>query len=177
MKFDESEPEPIVTPDTPNATKFNPEEASKGKRLDGSESFDNHYSVLRLLNRGTHTRAGNWLYGTSYDREQSRYLKNLAVYDSIACQLDLPRGQKRWGKKLFKRLDYKRFSEPNDGGMGVALAAFCACSYVCWQSGWQTHPSHSHRNPHFKRIQGELGASDKKFRTWYGRFENTIRTT
>lgn len=176
MEFDETMPEPIVTPDTPNETKFNPEEAPDGLRLDGSESFCDHYSLLRLLNRGTHTRAGNCVKKDFYDRKQSRYLENLGVFDSVACQLDLPDNYKRWGKKQFKKLHYKNFSSPYDGGMGIAWAAFCACSYVCWQGGWRTHPNQPDRNPHFKTIQEDLGITDGKFRTWYGRFENQIRT-
>ena len=184
MEFDEKKPEPIVTPDTPNKTKFHPEEAPWGDRLDGSENYYWYYTVLRNLNRGTHTRAGNNLREMHADREPLRFSDNLGIYDSIACQLDLPSSLKRWGKKLFKRSSYqengtknfKEFSSPYDGGMGIALTAFCACSYVCWQSGWQTHPNQPDRNPNFKRIQSELGFEDKKLRTWYGRFENKVRT-
>ncbi len=55
MKFDENKPEPIVTPDTPNRTKFHPEEAPRGYRLDDSEKFKKFYGRLRKINRGTHS--------------------------------------------------------------------------------------------------------------------------
>jgi hypothetical protein len=174
MQFDENEAEPMVSPDTQNSTKFNPEDAPEGSRMDGSEYYNQFYSVLRLINRGTHTRAGNYLNDTWNDNEHKRTTDNLAIYDAIAGQLDLPRGLKSWARNLFKQLDFREFSQPNDSGNGVALAAFCACSYVCWKQGGQTHPNHSDRNAHFRKIQDKLGASNDQFETWYGRFQNKI---
>ncbi|WP_424004176.1 hypothetical protein ACOZ4I_06485 [Haloarcula salina] len=183
MEFDENEPEPIVTPETPNSTKINFQEADNTYRMDGSERQKYHYKVLRNLNRGTHTRHGNYLYGMNTDREYLRFADNLAIYDSVAGQLDLSRAKKRYGKKLFKRVSYqdngqknfKEFSAPNDRGMGIALTAYCACSYVCWKSGWQTHPNQSDRYPQFIEVQERLGFSDKKLRKWYGRFEHKVQ--
>jgi hypothetical protein len=82
MQFDETQPEPIVTPDTPNRTRLNSEEAPSGYRLDGFETFEDHYDLLNKINSGTHIRAWDNPYDTWTDPVLMRRADNLALFDA-----------------------------------------------------------------------------------------------
>lgn len=176
MEFDETKPEPIVTPDTPNRTKLNPEDAPPIPRADKSEMLPHHYRVLNLVNRGTHHRAGNNLYELWTDQKQMRRADNLALFDAVSCQLDVPEHQRRWARKLFDRLDLRHYSQPNDRGKGSVMAAVCTCAYVCWRNGCKTHPNHADLDERFDRFLNQMGLDRRQFRRWYGRFEEELRT-
>lgn len=160
-----------------NATYFDPKEAPPRPRKDFSEMRQWHYKVLELLNRGTHERKNdkNYLFYLNSDKSKIYLNDNIAIYDSIASRLDIHQVDKERGRNMFARLDFSRFSAPKDEGGGVALVAFCVCSFVRWQGGGKTHPNHPERENRFKQLQDEMEWSDKRFRTWYGRLESELR--
>lgn len=175
MQFDETKPEPIVTPDTNNRTKLNPEDAPREPREDNSEMKPHFYRVLNLMNRGTHSRAGNNLYELWTDEKIMRISDNLAVYDAVSSQLDLPDHLKRWGRKLYGRLDLRAYRRQSEKGMGAVLAAIAVCAFVCKQNGWKTHPNHPDKQDELADLLENLGITDSEFRTVYGRVEQRYR--
>lgn len=138
MEFDEREPEPIVSPDTENATKFHPDEASPEQR--------DQYRRLERYNSGLYN--GDWV-----DQEQVRRITNLACFDAISSQLELTNYQKRRGRELFDRLNLRRFGHP------VEMIAFVVCMYVAREDGRLYHPKRAYRNndPVFFQIAERLG--------------------
>lgn len=123
--FDEEEEEPIITPDTDNATHFHAIEAPAHQR----EKFTRFHGY----NTGVYN--GEW-----HDNEEIRRLDNLALFDSISGQLELTNYQKRHGRQLFDSLNL------NDFGYSAATIAFCVCAYVCRQDGRMYHPKRSDHN-------------------------------
>ena len=176
MAYDETEQVPITEPYTPNKTIFHSDKIPDGSRYDGYDNFYWYYKVLRNLNKGTHQRSETNPYELWTDREWLRHTDNLGMFDAVSCQLDLTDGQKRWGRKRFGQLDLKKYSSPYDKGTGSVLAAFCVCAYICWRNGRKTHPNNSEMDERFTKFMDESKVSDKKFRKWYGRVENDIRS-
>jgi len=125
--YDESQPEPIVEPDTENKTNFygNDIEAKYPTtyRLDGSRKFKNHYDRLSKHNRGV---LGKW-----YDQDKRREADNLAILDSIANFLDLPEYHHRVARQEFNRVPHKEWSSPN--GIDVIITAFIICAVVVFK--------------------------------------------
>lgn len=175
MQFDESKPEPIVTPDTPNRTKFNPDEAPNVPRLDGFQTVRQQYRLMFRINRGTHIRSHHNPYETWTDEQLMRRMDNLAVFDAISSQMDMPRWLKRWARKLFARLDLRRYRRYRESGMGAVLGAIAVCAYACYLMGWPTHPNHRDRHPELVRLMDELGITEQEFSKLYGRAEQELR--
>lgn len=107
MAFDENEPEPTITSDGENATKFHPEEAPVEQR--------DHYKLLAGYNSGIYNR--EWA-----DQKKIRRIDNLHIYDAIAGQLELTDWQKNYGRDLLKELNVRRI------GYSIEYVAFTVCA-------------------------------------------------
>lgn len=120
--YDENEQEPIVSPDTDNATHFHYTEApiehqAKFKRFHG-------------YNSGIYN--GSWA-----DETKIRRLDNLNLFDAIANWLDLTRYQHRHGRELFDELPLKQL------GYRAEIVAFCVCIVVARADDRYYHPQRS----------------------------------
>lgn len=135
--YDESQPEPSVEPDTLNHTKFYGSEVGNDRRLDETESRSEHYRRLANLNRGIWV--GEWA-----DKTALRNADNLAIFDSIAGQLELSPHQKRIGRLQFGELNLRELSSPN--GIDAKLVAIITCAIVCREDGRFYHPSRAAKN-------------------------------
>jgi hypothetical protein len=122
--YDESQPEPIVEPDTENKTIFhgNDTEANYGEgyRLDNSRKFKNHYDRLSRHNRGV---LGKW-----YPQEKRREADNLAILDVVANYLEFPEYQHRVARQEFGRVPLKDWSSPN--GIDAIITSIMICAVV-----------------------------------------------
>ncbi|MFC6717927.1 hypothetical protein ACFQGT_09830 [Natrialbaceae archaeon GCM10025810] len=125
MPFDESEEEPIISPDTENATHFHSVEAPEKHRK----------KFRRLHGYNTGVYNGQWA-----DKAELRRLDNLAVFDAVSSQLELTPFQKRRGRLLFDSLDLRRI------GYRASLVAVCVAAYVCREDGRMYHPYRKSEN-------------------------------
>lgn len=119
MPFDELSEEPLVSPDTGNATKFHPSEAPPEQEA--------YWKRLAGYNSGVYN--GFW-----EDKAEIRRLDNLAVFDSISSQLELTNHQKRIGRMQFDELNIREF------GYSVELIAFAVCAIVAAEDGRRYSP-------------------------------------
>jgi hypothetical protein len=175
MQFDETKPEPIVTPDTPNRTQLYFQDAKAEKRLDGSESEKQFYRRLNKINMGTHIRSHTNQFEMWTDEWLMRRADNFAVFDAVSSALDLPKSLKRWGRNLFGQLDLRAYRRQNEKGMAPVLAAFAVSAYVCFRKGWKTHPNHPTKHREFAELKEHLGITDQEFARHFGRAENQFR--
>ncbi|ELY47336.1 hypothetical protein [Natronorubrum sulfidifaciens] len=118
-EYDEAAEEPIISPDTQNATHFHAEEAP----------FEHRAKFKRFHGYNSGVWNGYWA-----DKTELRRLDNLALYDAISSQLELTNYQKRRGRGLFDSLNL------NALGHSAALIAVCVCAYVCRDDGRMYHP-------------------------------------
>ena len=123
--FDEEEEEPIVSPDTNNATHFHAAEAPADRRK--------QFKRFHGFNSGVYN--GEW-----QDNEELRRLDNLALYDAVSSQLELTNYQKRSGRQLLETF------KTNEAGYSVALISFVIASHVCRDDGRFYHPRRSDEN-------------------------------
>lgn len=161
-------------PNTNNETFFKPEDVEEGTRLDGSESFRDYWANLELINRGPYFRYNN-LKKVWNDRTHLYLNDNLGIFDGVASQLEMRPAEKEWGRRIFSGFKFKEHSVPGDRGMGIALSAFCVCSYIRWKNGGRTHPNHHNRDIDFKDVQSGLGFTDSQVTKRYGKVEYKIR--
>lgn len=98
---EEREPPDVITSDTENATKVQPEEAPSNKRA--------KFKRFRAYNRGT------WNGPERENKDVIYRQDNLHRYDSIASSLNLKQHQKKRGRKLLDELDFRRLGCLVDG--------------------------------------------------------------
>lgn len=171
MPYDEREPEPATAPDTENKTKFFGSDSAAGysgsRRLDGIESFDDHYNRLALLNTGLYT--GPW-----GDNEQLRRNDNLAIFDVLAGQLELTPHQKASGRLAFGTLNLSKLSSPN--GIDAALVAIMVCAAVCREDGRMYHPSRSDESNDelFVSVIDDLGYRESVVQSCYATVRDRV---
>lgn len=125
MGFDENRGEPLVGPDTPNNTKFHPEDAPPERWA--------IFERLRSYNQGTRTGQGT-------DQKLKRNQEKLARYDAISNQLELTAQQKREGRMVMEYLNLGTF------GYTTELVAFCICALVARRDGRMYHPNRNDEN-------------------------------
>jgi hypothetical protein len=125
VEFDETKEEPISSPDTPNHTKFNPEEAPKEKRR--------QFARWRGYNRGTRTGRGS-------DQKVIRNQEKLARHDAVAGRLELLPYQKSMARRIIGNLDLRKL------GYSTELVSFCVCVSVARKDGRMYHPSRNDDN-------------------------------
>jgi hypothetical protein len=139
--FDESQPEPIVAPNTENQTTFYGDDKEANYdgvyRLDGSRKFKNHYDRLSKHNRGV---VGEW-----FDRAECRRDENLQIFDAIANFLELPKYQHNIARTEFKQVSLRDWSSPN--GIDVFLIATLICAVVCLKDPRFERAYNPDRNP------------------------------
>lgn len=147
MEFDESEPEPIVSPDTQNASKFHPEEAEGPKHQWQRDAL--------LKNRNVRTRYDEfkkfrWMNNGRGDRRTSRgntklhqMMDRKQRFDAISSQLDMTPYQKRLGREV-------RDSKPlrKMGGDDEYLA-FCLCAFICRNGRYAKRTPESERKLYY----------------------------
>jgi hypothetical protein len=147
MPFDDRYPEPLVSPDTNNATDFHYQEIEEEYPYHDI-AYQNKREKFRLLrNYNTGISQREWS-----DQEKLRHIDNLASFDAVSSQLGLEKSQKRLGRRLYSRLDFRTL------GRRVELVAFCVCAHVCnndkrvFRDAFRRHRSnwkryHPQRNP------------------------------
>jgi hypothetical protein len=137
MPFDELSEEPLVSPDTKNATKFHPDEAPAGQ--------EEYWKRLAGYNSGVYN--GFW-----EDATEIRRLDNLGVFDSISSQLELTTHQKRMGRMHFDELNIREI------GYSVELISFAVCAVVAAEDGRRYSPRANPENTdsEFVRIADSL---------------------
>lgn len=150
MPFDESESEPLVSPDNNAATRFNPEEAPADKRAYW-QRLAGYQSGLKNL---------DWV-----DRRAQRRQDNLAVFDAISSQLELTRWQKQVGRELFDGFDLREL------GYGVELVAFCVCVWVVETDGRFYHPQSPDSDELFVRLADALRLNTNHVQRCLARFK------
>lgn len=127
MEYDEREGEPLIWPDTDNATKFHAEEASPEKRA--------QIKRWEKYNSGVY-KSGKWR-----DESKQRRIEKLARFDIIADRLALTDTQKAEARDLFDRLKLQKL------GYSTELVAFCLCALVVRQDRRRIyHPNRSDEN-------------------------------
>lgn len=171
MAYDERQPEPSIEPDTDNHTVFYGSDSSanyEGKyRADGTESFERHYDRLAMYNTGIWTR--NWA-----DNEALRRADNLAVFDSIASNLELTDYQSRTARQLFDSLNLRELSTPS--GIDTTLVAIISCAVVCRRDGRIYHPNvcDEQNDSLFVDLIDTLGYRNSVVHSCYGKVCNRV---
>lgn len=162
--YDESEPAPLTEPDTDNHTKFHPDDADheQPKRLDGTATFEQHYTRLASHNTGVYN--GKWA-----DKAKLRNQDNLAVFDAVAGQLELTPYQKETGRAEFDRLNLRKLSSPS--GIDTSLVAIMVAAVVARRDGRQYHPlsSDTANDPLFTALLNDLGYDDGLLHSAFGK--------
>lgn len=155
MEWDESQSEPLVSPDTEERTRFNPEEADPEHRA----KFE------RLFKYNTGVYNGEWA-----DESKRRRMDNLAIYDAISSQLELTPFQKRRGRELFDSLNLRRLGYPAE------MVAFCVCVAVAREDGREYHPFRADRNNDevFLELAEDLGFRTKQIASCLNRVQKVI---
>jgi len=132
--YDETQSEPLTEADTPNHTKFHPNddraEYDGTYRLDGTATFEQHFSRLAKLNTGVWN--GSW-----EDKELLYRNDNLAIFDAIAGQLELTNYQKQVGRQVFEQLNLRELTDPV---VDTPLVAVMTAAVVVRRDGRFYHP-------------------------------------
>ncbi|QLG60499.1 hypothetical protein [Halorarum salinum] len=139
--YDESQPEPITEPDTPNATKFHPDDENADypskDRLDGMKSFIVHYSRLRAFNKGIFSY--KWGDNPMLQRQDS-----LTILDAVAGYVELNPLQKKVARMEMDRALFQKWSSP--AGIDKELIAVCICAIVLRNDCRSDRAYHPNRN-------------------------------
>ncbi len=154
--FDEQEEEPIISPDTENATHFHALEAPPELR----EKFTRFHGY----NTGVYN--GHWA-----DNEEIRRLDNLNLFDAISSYLEMTRWQKKSGRSLFDSFNLNHF------GYRAELVAFSICIYVCRLDGRMYHPKRADENNDtlFVQYATQLPESTSTIEACYTRVSEVLK--
>ena len=128
-------PEPL-TSRTENATNINPKDASTKKQR-------KKFSRLSKYNRGI------WNGPRREKKEITRRQDNIAIFDSLASQLELTSYQKKKGRRTLDRLDLRRVGLPTN------LIAFSICVLVANDDvpdGYRYWPRANNTDADFRRV-------------------------
>ncbi len=137
--IEEKEPSEVLTPDTENATHFDPDD------VHGSTPIN--YKRLRLYNRNT------WKDRREENKEVTHRQDNLAIYDALAGQLELTDYQKEKGRRIFDKLELEKLGKP------ARLIAFGVCAVVAnddVHDGSRYHPQMNNPDELFVEIMDNL---------------------
>ncbi|AAL54950.1 hypothetical protein HfxHF1_215 [Halophage HF1] len=105
----EKQPPEALTPDTENATYFDPNERN---------STPSKFRRLMLYNRGT------WHDRREENKRVTHRQDNLAILDSLSGQLELSDFQKKKARRIYDKLDLQNLGKP------ACLVAFGVCAVV-----------------------------------------------
>ncbi|QRD99703.1 hypothetical protein VOLN27_80 [Halorubrum virus VOLN27B] len=140
----EKQPPETITPDTENATYFDPNERN-------SES--SKYERLMLYNRGT------WLGPGEENKRVTHRQDNLAILDSLAGQLELTNYQKSEARRIYDSLDLQDLGKP------ASLVAFGVCVVVAnddVHDGTRYWPTANDTCDLFSEIADNLGFTENQ---------------
>ncbi|WP_143095461.1 hypothetical protein [Halopelagius inordinatus] len=84
----------------------------------------------------------------------------------------MAQGQEKRARRIFNKLDFRRYKDGNKDG--TAIAAFAACAYVGWKDGMECHPNSSNLNRWFAEAMKDLNVCAKRFREFFGRLQSDI---
>jgi hypothetical protein len=164
--YDESKSEPLTEADTPNHTKFHANDELADyigrHRLDGTATFEQHYTRLAKLNSG--------LWNGFREVKALRFqCDNLAIFDAITSQLELTNYQKTVGRQQFGTLDLADLSTPN--GIDATLVAIMVAAIVVRRDRRFYHPSRADNNndPLFRDLVDSLDYPDGTLAQCYGK--------
>jgi len=122
--YDESQPEPVIEPETENETKIHGYDADANYhgeyRLDKSRKFKNHFDRLSKHNRGLN---GKW-----FDQAKKREVENLAIFDIAASRVELTVYHHKVARQEFSRVPLSKWSSPN--GIDTFLSAIMICAII-----------------------------------------------
>lgn len=169
MSFDENKPEPIGAPDTPNQTKFHPEEVTEpiGKAAIGFrnnykyKSRKDQFDTLQRYNRTEGNKFGTkTTVFQSYDRKQR--------IDMISSHLELTNRQRRICRNMRELPAVRKL------GFADEIVAFAICVMVFRYEYYAKNTPEDEReiyspfranredNPErFLRVQDSFGITDK----------------
>ncbi len=153
--IEETEPSDVLTPDTDNATYFDPDEVT------GSTPVN--YSRLRLYNRNT------WKNRWEENKEVTHRRDNLAVLDSISGELELSDYQKSKARRVFDNLQLGELGKP------AKLIAFGVCAVVAnddVRDGSRFHPQMNNPDDLFVDLADRLEFTTKQLHSVIGVVNN-----
>lgn len=139
----EKVPPEVITPDTKNATFFNPDESNTEQR----------FKLLRFYHRGT------WKDRRTENKKVRHRQDNLAIYDALSSQLTLTDWQKKKGRRIFDGLDLQLL------GKSARLVAFGVCILVANDDvvdGTRYWPNASDTDEEFTQIKDNLDFRDSQ---------------
>lgn len=128
MEFNENQPEPNVAPDTPNRTKFHPDEAKEPKSEWAKQALwknrcvrdrEQEFKFLAWTNQGRGYRKG-W----TNDNPMKQMMDRKQRFDAIAGQLELTDYQHGAGRRLRNSQGLRNLGYPDE------LIAFCLCVFI-----------------------------------------------
>jgi len=161
--FEEKEPSEVLTPDTENATYFNPDEVSNSNWTGKTPV---NYSRLLLYNRDT------WKDRWEENKEVKHRQDNLAILDALSSQLQLNSYQKKEARRFFDSLDL------GDFGKSVRLVSFGVCAVIAnedVEGGSLYHPQMKDPDDLFVNIANRLDFTDKQLHSIIGVLINERR--
>ena len=131
--FDEEQGTNVPT-DTDNATTFHAQDVPDTPRLDGTETKREHYK--RLFTE-YHTGQYNGQWG---DQTKLRNRDNLAMFDAVSSQLELPQPLRDEGRKFLDNVNLREIGHP------ARLVVFCICARLHNKTADDDHRYHPNRN-------------------------------
>lgn len=153
----EKQPSDVLTPDTPNATYFDPNEVPD-THVEGNPRVVN-YDRLRSFNRNT------WKDRREENKQVTHRQDNLAILDCISTQLELNSFQKKKARRIFDSLDLQ------DIGKKAKLVAFGVCVVVANDDYSETNRYYPTRNDspeRFDNLAGKLGFTERQIQSVIG---------
>lgn len=170
--YDESEAEPLTDPDTDNRTKFHPGDADHDQkhRLDGTATFEQHYSRLARHNTGVFN--GKWA-----DENKRARQDKLALFDALAGQLELTDYQKKTGRQVFDNLNLRDLSTPD--GIDSPLVAVMVAAVVARRDGRMYHPlaNEESNDDLFTDLLDDLGYGDGLLHSSFGKINYQVEVS
>jgi len=169
--YDESKSEPLTESDTANHTKFyaTDEQADYDGtfRLDGTATYEQHYSRLAKLNTGIYN--GKWA-----DETERRRADKLALFDAVASQLELSPHQKRAGRAAFEDISLPEVTGPT---IDSTLVAIMTAAVVARPDGRTYHPSRSDNtnDPLFTDLLSRFDYYPQALHQCYGKVVEALR--
>jgi len=133
MSFDE-EQGTNVPADTDNATTFHAQDAPNTPRLDGPVETKSEQMKRLFTEYQTGQYNGQW-----GDQEKLRNRDNLAMFDSIASQLEIPQYLREDGRTFLDGVNIREFGHP------ARLVVFCVCARLHNEQVIDEHRYHPNR--------------------------------
>lgn len=152
----ETEPSTVLTPDTDNATYFDPNEVEETTNRKGTSV---NHRRLRLYNRGT------WKDRREENKKVTHRQDNLAILDALSSQLELTSFQKTKARTIFGNLELGQLGKP------ARLVAFGVCAVVANDDvpdGSRYHPQMNDPDDVFEHIADRLEFTERQLHSIIG---------